>query len=289
VSVWRQYRLWRVTDRPWSEADQAGYRANSCNGIWLRFERDIGRQMSLEFVNDLPGLECIDIDGPLKDDTPTFGVPTLRTLLLHTACSLPLDLSRPTGLVELGIDHRSNMESIRGLAELARLEVWGWRGGDLEFLGDKRRLVSMRLEGARRPAPAGSLAGIRRSSALEELTVFDAGLDGLEALRGLTEVTRIQITKAPGSGAPWDLSALESMTKLAYLTLTFCGPLQSLRPLVRLSALRDLRLRGTVVVDGDLSPLLELPSDVVIGPFEDQPHYSHRYADIIDHRRRSTR
>jgi hypothetical protein len=285
VSVWRQYRLWRVTDRPWTEADLAGYRANGCNGIWLRFERDVGRQMSLEFVSDLPDLECVDVDGPLRDDTPAFGVPTLKTLLLHTACSLPLDLTTSIGLVELGVDHRSNMESIRGLAALARLEVWAWRGSNLEFLGDKRQLVSLRLEGARRSAPTGSLAGIGGCSALEELTVFDAGLDGLEALRGLTEVTRIQITVAPGAGAPWDLSALESMIKLAYLTLTFCGPLQSLRPLVHLPALRDLRLRGTIIVDGDLSPLLELPPEVVVGPFEDQPHYSHMYSDIIGHRK----
>jgi hypothetical protein len=287
VGVWRQYRLWRVTDRPWAETDLAGYKASNCNGIWLRFEREVGLRMNLEFVRDLDGLECVDIEGPLQDDTPAFDVPTLTTLLLHTACRAPLDLTKPAGLVELGVDHRSNMESMRGLVALARLEVWGWRGGDLEFLGDKPQLVSLRLEGASRSAPTGSLVGIEGCAALEEFTVLDAGLDGLEPLRGLHEVTRIRVTKAPAVDAAWDLSALESMTKLAYLTLTFCGPLRSLRPLAHLPALRDLRLRGTTIVDGDLSPLLKLPPNVVIGPFEDQPHYSHTYADLIGHRKRS--
>lgn len=66
-----------------------------------------------------------------------------------------------------------------------------------------------------------------------------------------------------------DLSALEGLTELEELRLTFGGRLQSLTPLRALPRLCDVRLRGTTVADGDLSPLDELrPTASVVRPDE---------------------
>jgi hypothetical protein len=52
-----------------------------------------------------------------------------------------------------------------------------------------------------------------------------------------------------------DLSDLTRLKGLKELRLVYAGAIHSLRPLLDLPALRDVRLRGTEITDGDLSPL----------------------------------
>jgi hypothetical protein len=283
--LWRQYMFWQVNDRLWTDADTKGYASSGCDGVKYRARRPVARKASLDFLRDVHGLRAADLEGRFPDDTPAFDVPTLETLMLHTKCAAPLDLTHLPDLLEFGVDHRPNLEAIRGLASLAGLEVWEWEGGDLGFLGAKPALKSLRLEGTKNSA--GSLAGIEDCPALEELTVLDTRLEGIEPLRALPALRRLQITqRRPSDGAPWDLSALTTAGDLTWLTLTFCGPVESVRPLLQLPALRDVRLRGTTIVDGDIQPLIDLPGEVVVGPFDDHPHCTHTYAEVQRLRRR---
>jgi hypothetical protein len=283
--LWRQYKFWQVNDRLWTDADTAGYASSGCDGVKYRARRPVAIKASLDFLHNLQGLRAADIEGRFPDDTPAFGVSTLETLMLHTKCAAPLDLTHFPDLVELGVDHRPNLEAIRGAASLTGLEVWGREGGDLRFLGPKPALKSLRLEGTKNSV--GALAGIEDCPALEELTVLDTRLEGIEPLRALRALRRLHITqRGPSEGTPWDLSALTSSGDLTWLTLTFCGPVESVRPLRQLPALRDVRLRGTTIVDGDIQPLIDLPPEVVVGPFDDQPHYTHTYAEVQRLRRR---
>ena len=163
--------------------------------------------------------------------------------------------------------------------------MWEWEGGDLGFLGAKPALKSLHLAGTKNSV--GSLAGIEDCPALEELTVFDSRLEGIEPLRDLPMLRRLQITqRRPSDGTPWVLSALTTAGDLMWLTLTFCGPVESVRPLLQMPALRDVRLRGTTIVDGDIRPLIDLPWEVVVGPFDDHGHYTHTYAEVQRLRRR---
>jgi hypothetical protein len=283
--LWREYKFWQVNDRLWTDADTESYASGGCDGVKYRARRPVARKASLDFLRSLRGLRAADIEGRFPDDTPAFDVATLETLMLHTKCAAPLDLTHLHALIELGVDHRPNLEAIRGWAALTGLEVWDWEGDDLRFLGSKPALKSLRLEGIK--SSAGSLTGIEDCPALEELTVLDTRLVGLEPLRALSALRRVHITQsAPSDGVPWDLSALARSGDLTWLTLTFCGPVASVRPLLEMRALRDVRLRGTTIVDGDIQPLIDLPTEVVVGPFDDHPHYSHTCAEVRHLRRR---
>jgi hypothetical protein len=283
--LWRQYKFWQVNDRLWTDSDTEAYASNGCDGVKYRARRPVAMKASLDFLGDLDGLRAVDLEGRFPDDTPAFAVPTLETLMLHTKCAAPLDLTRLQDLIELGVDHRPNLAAMRDLAAVTGLEVWDWEGGDLRFLGPKPALKSLRLEGAK--DSVGSLVGIADCPALEELTVLDTRLEGIEPLRALHALRRIQITqRRPSEGVPWDLTALTGAGELAWLTLTFCGPVESVLPLLELPALRDVRLRGTTIVDGDIQPLIDLPPEVVVGPFDDHPHYTHTYAEVQRLRRR---
>ncbi len=62
-----------------------------------------------------------------------------------------------------------------------------------------------------------------------------------------------------------DLADLLGLEKLERLNLGYVGAIRSLRPLLRMPALRDLRLGLDEIADGDLSPLDELPPTVGFG------------------------
>ncbi|TYB48767.1 hypothetical protein [Actinomadura chibensis] len=60
-----------------------------------------------------------------------------------------------------------------------------------------------------------------------------------------------------------DLSVLTGIKGLETITLAYTGDIVSLRPLRELPALREVRIRADIL-DGDLSPLDDLPADAVV-------------------------
>lgn len=71
-----------------------------------------------------------------------------------------------------------------------------------------------------------------------------------------------------------------ALHRLRILLLGDLGDIASIRPLSRLKKLERLFLIETTnVVDGELSPLLDLPRLKHVD-FLDRPHYSHRSADF---------
>ncbi len=73
-----------------------------------------------------------------------------------------------------------------------------------------------------------------------------------------------------------DHEKLEFCPKLRTLRLHNCGRIKSLAFLRNLRHLNSFRFIGTDIIDGDLSPLLNIP-DVF---FKDKKHYSHKLKNI---------
>lgn len=141
--------------------------------------------------------------------------------------------------------------------------------------------------------PDKSLAALRDAPLLEALTLVQGdirSLDGLPAsvsdlelvrLPNLWSVeqvpaglTRLFIERCPNVV---DFPQIARCRGLRVLVLDDCGALPSIRFLRELPALERVALTGnTLVTDGDLSPLLEIPS----AAFTDRPFYNLTQADL---------
>jgi hypothetical protein len=267
-------REYHVTDRPWRPSDTERFIDRGADAVVMFFDRDTGREVTLDFLRDLPGLRRVDVQGRLRDDTPAFDVPDLHALGLFTGCGKPLRLDRSPGLQTLAVDDRPGLEEVARLADLAALTVARFKRTDLAFLGEHPALAFLRLEGRHGRV---SLDGVQRCPALTEVAVYELSVDALEPLAGLSQLRELYITPEPKTAParPWNLEAVAGLPRLEWLKLG--APVQSLAPLRTGRHLRSVGF-GTVV-DGDLTPLLDLPPSVTV-VVDDAPHHSHTARQI---------
>jgi hypothetical protein len=210
---------------------------------------------------------------------------SLRELGISRAAlsSGPGELAGLTGLSHLCLDGclpKDSLQPLAGLTGLARLRAdapGGWSAlGALtaleEVLAVKPRLANLRAlrtwTRLRRLTLTGSgvrgLAGIEAFTALERLRLVMMGVDDLSPLAGLPWLGEVELT---GLDRAHDLSPLGTLPSLRRLLIERAGieerdivHVDSLRPLASARALEAVMLRATVVDDGDLAPLAELPA-----------------------------
>jgi hypothetical protein len=267
-------REYHVTDRPWRPSDTERFIDSGADAVVMSFRRDTGRQITLDFLRDLPGLRRVDIQGPLKDDTPAFDVPDLEALGLYTGCARPLRLDRSPGLRILAVDDRPGLDEVGRLTNLASLTVARFKRTDVTFLGEHPSLELLRLEGRHGRV---SLDGVGRCPALTEVAVYELSVDALEPLAALHQLRELYITPEPKTPPerPWNLEAVTGLPQLQWLKLG--APVQSLAPLRQAKHLVSVGFGS--VVDGDLTPLLDLPPSVTV-VVDDAPHHSHTVREI---------
>jgi hypothetical protein len=256
-------------DGLWTEVANQKYVDGSFDGIFYRLAPSV-RHRNLEFLGDLPGLRYIEIVGKVEDDTSAFLFPELEELALATKSrrSIPEWFPAQKTLKRLLINHRPGIDAIREMSMLRALTIYLWVGPDLGFLGPKPSLEELVVEGTRNLA---SLVGVESCHNLVEVEMSDIRVNSLAPLRNLRELRRIWLlgSRRIRDQSRLDLSDLEQLANLEELRLTEGGMVRSLRPLLALPRLRDVRLRGTTVEDGDLSPLEQLRSTTrVVGPDE---------------------
>jgi hypothetical protein len=281
----RDYRTLHWTpdmDGPWSDDAARRYVEGGYEGVNYQIPRGV-KHASLDFLLPLPGLRYLSVRGPVTDDSAVNEIESLEHVTLLTRAKMPLAVDRLQHLHHLAITARQDLTSMQPLAGLQRLYLAGWRGADLSFLGNKPALVWIRLDG--RPGRL-SLDGIQGCVNLRELEVLDHRLPSLTPLRSLSALERILLSgprRLPADN-DLDLEDLASMQNLRSLRLINAGTIRSLRPLDRLSRLRDLCFNEVAIADGDLSVLFTLPSWVGIVPptrFIDDPHrYSHTLSEL---------
>jgi hypothetical protein len=252
----------------WAAKVSARYRDGGYNGLFLTVQKDT-KVGSLEDLLELPSLEYLNVTGRVKDDTAAFEVASLKELTLLTRCNVPVPLSLSSNSMgRLGIDDRPGKETVAALPSLRTLFISSWRTPDLSDLSAARGLTTLRLEGYEQTI---RLDGIEGCTALEELHVDVMQVESLAPLTALSRLRKLWIITNPTkpSDVILDLNAVADLPQLQEVRLTFGGGIRTLDPVRRMTELRDLRLRGTTIVDDDLSPLTELGPDVaVVGPNE---------------------
>jgi hypothetical protein len=214
-------------------------------------------QLSKLKIHDLRGLE---------------GCPSLRKLMLMRMGSLkslagierlPLEsltvtygarfgsfapIASLAGLRTLSIDGNSKVEDIDAIAGLTRLEVLAIENGPaipaVELLGASPAMQSIAMIGTEVGTGPASLAPLARLGSLMHLTLRGRP----KSLRNLT-----------------DIPLLGEVTTLELLSLDRVADLASVAWIRPLERLRHLAISGTRILDGDLTPIMKLPSLTFLG------------------------
>jgi hypothetical protein len=262
---------WMPNEHPWAEgvgawtdAAPRAYVNGEYNGVYYQFERAV-RHTNLNFLRVLPHLRYVEINGRVTDDTAVFGLPNLEELILLTRCRRPIPEIRAP-LKRLAFDDRPGKERLATLSALQGLVVWGWRGQDLQFAAPIGSLEKIKLEATNQLI---SLNGLQSCRNLAELEILDARAISLVPLRELTHLRVLRLIGSPDidQEVVLDLSDIAGVAELEDVTITYAGAVKSLKPLLEMPRLREVRLRQTLVLDDDLSPLDRLPEGTtVVGP-----------------------
>lgn len=185
---------------------------------------------------------------------------------------------------------------LAGLGQVLDLEVVEAPFRSLEGITELAALERLSLS----QAPAESLAGIEHAPGLRSVGLF--GLGRLTSIAPLLRLRRLRLLEIEASARIGDVHRLGEIAgleglRLAGLTLTdvtFLSRLPALRSLTlgnvgnipslaflrSLTALEGLGLLGsTVIVDGDLSPLLGLPALSRV-QYTERRHYQPRKREI---------
>jgi hypothetical protein len=259
---------WQPDDGPWSEAATQRYLDGGYHGVYLQLGRGT-KSPHLEFLREVPGLRYLEVNGKVIDDTAAFRIPELEELILLTGSKRAIPtLEDLAELGRLGIDDRPGKESIRHASKLQHLTIWRWKGPDLRFLASSSQLRSLRIEGTMNLV---SLAGVEGCPDLREIEMTQLRVDTLQPLAQLSSLKTLRLIGSPriDETPHLDLVDIVGLRNLEQLTLTYAGEVRSLRPIARMPALTEVRLRGTHLVDNDLEPLSALPPTVtVVGPYD---------------------
>jgi protein phosphatase 1 regulatory subunit 7 len=225
---------------------------------------------SIEFLREYSGIRGVVIPfGRSLDLKPLSSLNDLRYLHV-TDFSEPLDLSAFPFLEELRIEWHRQV-TFADLVGLRRLYVRGYKSSsrDLAELPAFPSLEELELvRGNLR-----SLEGVERFARLKKVELHHMRrLESIGALCG-TEIKFLHMEKCTSLK---DVEVLQCVQTLTALRLHDCGPIPSIEFINALPRLDEFRFVGTVVEDGDLSPLLRLKK---VG-FMDEANYSHTLADV---------
>jgi hypothetical protein len=226
---------------------------------------------TLDFLETIPELVAFSIlDFTIKDVTPIHRLSALRSLEVSTYCKTLIDFHRFPELERCVFYWRSGSESLFEREALRWLFLHRYSGSTSDpFAG---------LIGLQELSIANSeLREIESLAALKSLRCLGLyNLKKLVSLRGLEELAQLDALEVNGCKGIRQIDELAALVHLRRLQLNDDGPIASLSPLRGASGLEEvLFYESTNVLDGDLSPLAELPRLQHIS-FQNRRHYSHK-------------
>ena len=129
-------------------------------------------------------------------------------------------------------------------------------------------------------APVKDLHGLRLLAKLRSLRL--AGLTRLASLSGIDGLASLEELEVHTCRKIRSIDEIGWLSRLKKLHLNNDGAIDSLKPLAGLAQLESvLFYESTDIVDGDLSPLLQLKKLKRVS-FQNRRHYSHRREDFGD-------
>lgn len=164
-----------------------------------------------------------------------------------------------TELTRLRCDAPGGWAKLKSCEKLEEVAAVTARMANLRAWRSWTNLKSLVLTGK----GVGSLEGIEAFRRLRRLELVMMTITSLDPLRDLPDLEEVEVR---GTQTVTNLSALGALPKLKRLTVNWSGGgfrdivhVDSIRPLAKAGALEELTLEGTIIDDGDLSPLAGLP------------------------------
>lgn len=229
------------------------------------------KESQIDFLSECPFVEYISLEGSsIKDISGIYHLKALKDLVINdTSRSLALDFRQLTTLQEIYGTLPPKAEGIDSLINLKKIQIWGYKpkGKNLKEFTELKALVDLELINAN----ITSLEGIQGLENLESLGLFRMrAIADIEAIQHLSRnLTSIQIE---GAKNIQDFSPIGKVQSLVHLGLNNCGTIPSIRFIEHLPHLSSMRFWDSTVLDGDVSPCIELEHI----DFTNKKHYSHR-------------
>jgi hypothetical protein len=275
-----EFHWYTVWERLWRASDVAAFNSGRYDALTIVAKAKTVRFRDLGFLSELTGLRELDVRARVADDSAAFDLTGLEGMLLGTGCKIPFDGGRMRALRGLALFADRDLAGIAAMPWLREVTLVRWTGRDLAVLGDKPELTYLRLDCRGQAIDPAALAPCRE---LEDVHLNNGRLGDLTPFSEhdrLRRLAAIGPKGPPSMDTPISLSPLASLPSLRWIELIRQPPFESLAPLRAMPDLQGIAFLGTTIVDGDLSPLLDLQPEAVIGPFDHEPHYSHTYNEI---------
>lgn len=230
---------------------------------------------NIEFLGDLPQLRSlIIIDQTLERIEPIHLLTELVALHLTTYSVSPVDFTAFPNLKSCWFEWIKGSDSLFDSSGLIKLGLNNYKGRSSTPFSRLSNLRELSLLNS----SVEDLEGVFRLSYLRMLRI--ARLRKVSSLRGIANLENLKVLEIDQCKEIRSITDSFSLGNLKALFLLNTGDIETLRGVEKLTKLEQLVFdESTNILDGDLSPIFELPALKNIS-FRNRGHYSHRREDF---------
>jgi hypothetical protein len=244
-----------VVNGPWTEEMVQAVQTGVADRVVLNHAMGF-EEPDLHFLEYLPVRELVVLDRRIADIRPVYTLaPKLELLHLTVDPGVRVDVAELPRLRDLSATWAQVEGTLAAGHQLQRVALGAYKPDDLTPLGGLHNLSAISMKD--RPKMR-SLAGLAELVLLTDLGFYGASrLEDITELRDRELLQTLYLQACPKLGSIADLSGCTGLRKL---NIAEGGDLASAAPLAGMVELEELYAYGsTRFVDGDLSPLAELP------------------------------
>ncbi|MFC1792967.1 leucine-rich repeat domain-containing protein [Planctomycetota bacterium] len=228
----------------------------------------IGDQIAdISILSSFKKLESLKMAGPVKDLSPLSDLKLLSSLEIDNVLVSEISaLSKLKNLTNLGLGNSKNLEDISGIPELINLERLWLTGGkikDISPISNLKQLRVLVIDGNKIEdiSPLSELTKmeflnfggnqisdlepLKALTKLKSLTAYRNQIANVEPLESLIQLTHLNLY----ANTVDDASPLANLIYLEFLSLEANTTIKDVRPLFKLSNLREFNLTGSKVTD----------------------------------------
>lgn len=250
IDTWGSRSIFWVKSDRVAESMEAVY-SHGIDLVGISPERGYGRQ-SISFLREYPATQGLVIPFASQYSLdPLASLSALKYLQIGESRE-PLDLHYFPHLVELRLEWHAGIQ----WAELPALRSLYLRGYEPSSKDISELPLFPQLEELEfNQGNLQAMTGIDRFRALLRLHLYNLrGLENVGSLCG----TRLEFLHIESCKRIQDLETLSCLTEVIALRINDCGRVASLQFIERMARLQELRFVGTLVEDGDMTPLMRL-------------------------------
>ena len=235
----------------------------------IAMQRNYGYKLeNVGFLEEHNFFTTVTIGEDINNISAVHYVKDIQTLSLSID-KQSVDLTKFPHLTKCSINWNNNIVGLDKENEIKLLIIWQFKPKSKNFEGLKGCIKIESLEITE--SNIQSLNGIEKLKQLNHLeTYYVRNLKNLKGLEKLPYLKNLWLNNCPNlEGYETDLRCLKHLEQLR---LNRCGDLPSLQFIQSLPKLKTISFVGTNVVDGNMTPTLELE----YAGYDNKRHYSHK-------------